>query len=1252
YDGRSTYYGSIAPSTHRGLRGFELKHGLLTLVQNKQFFGHDKEDPHAHVRYFNKITSTLKFPNVLNTSIKLMLFLFSLEGAARIWLEKELPRSIFTWDDLVSKFINQFFPPPKTTNLRNEITNFQQHFDESFSEAWDRFKDLLRACHHHGFSKLHQLDTFYNVLNLKDQDSLNSAAVGNFLDKMPRECLAIIKSKSKVRYSRNKPVVAKVGMNTSTSGISPDVVELKDMVKALLLDKKGQNQSPAPVKAVEESCVNCGGAHSYRNFPTTDGNVYRDNIQEFVSQASAVNYNQENTSYRLTMMFNQIRPHGFPPIPNNQNVEQSKPFHSKSKSGKQFQPRTCLSTPGFPTSRLPSSGYSNTSASTSSSGTLPSNIIANPISDLKEITTRTGVSYDGPQIPPPPSFLPKLSEMARTSLNEHCSAVLLKKLPEKLGDPDKFLIPCDFPEDLYVKVGSFHFLADFVVEDFDADPRVPLILGRSFLKTRRALIDVFEGELTLRVGKEAITFNLDQTSRYLANYSDMTAKRIDLIDMAYEEYSQEVLGFSDVISSGNPTPYYDPIISTTSPTLTPFRNSNFLLEEVDAFLAIEDDPTSLEFYQPYLDHEGDILLLEAFLNDDPSLPPPNQGNYLPEVHKELKICEAKSDKSSVDEPPEVELKDLPPHLEYEFLEGDDKLSVIIAKDLSVEEKIALITVLKTHKRAIAWKLSNIKGIDPEFYTHIILMEEDFEPACLYFELGTLPSNTIANLIIDLKAITTRSGVSYDRPQIPPSTFFLHKVVEIEPEATKDTMNPTNKGSIEDVQPQIFRDMSFKISFSDALILMPKLALTLKALIGIKEKLSEMARTPLNEYCSTALADLGASINLMPFSVWKRLSLPDLTPTCMTLEIDDRLISRPVRVTEDVYVKVGSFHIPADFLVIDFAVYPRVPLILERSFLKTGRALIDVFEGDDKLLVIIAKDLSMEEKTAFITVLKTHKRAIAWKLSDIKGTDTEFYTHKILIEEDFEPPVQHQRRVNLKIYDFIKQEVIKLLEARLIYPISDSPWVSLVHCVPKKGGFMIVENEDNELIPTRLVMGWRVCIDYRKLKSHLSGLFTISQVYSYGTIELSKPNGPNFKVNGYRLKHYFVEDVPKIPRNLKTYDKGFCPSVFISSALFGNHLKRRVKKLEKGNRVRVLKLRRLKRVETSQRVDTSKDTMMDDAPNQGRIIDELDKDDAVDLMDDKEEDTKEEDANLLRMIKFRGGKQTPKLKFTWIMLHKF
>ncbi|GJV70551.1 reverse transcriptase domain-containing protein [Tanacetum coccineum] len=195
---------------------------------------------------------------------------------------------------LVSKFINKFFPPSKTTNLRNEITRFQQRFDETFYEAWDRFNDLLRACPHHGFSEnqLLQLDKFYNALDLKhDQDS-------------------IIESKSKVRNSRNKPVVAKVSSSSSTPGISPDVAELKDMVKALLLDKK--SQAPTPVKAVEESCVTCGGAHSYRNCPATNGNVYRDNIQEYVSQAAAANYNPGNTGYGPVA--NLISTSGFPPV--------------------------------------------------------------------------------------------------------------------------------------------------------------------------------------------------------------------------------------------------------------------------------------------------------------------------------------------------------------------------------------------------------------------------------------------------------------------------------------------------------------------------------------------------------------------------------------------------------------------------------------------------------------------------------------------------------------------------------------------------------------------------------------------------------------------------------------------------------------------------------------------------------------------------------------------------------------------------
>nr|GEY32353.1 reverse transcriptase domain-containing protein [Tanacetum cinerariifolium] len=239
---------------------------------------------------------------------------------------------------------------------------------------------------------------------------------------MPRKCLAIIESKSKVRYLRNKPVVAKVSTNTSTFGISPDVAELKDMVKALLLDKKSQNQAPATVKVVEESYVTCGDAHSYQNFLAIDGNVYRDNIQEFVSQASAVNYNQRNTSYRPPMMSNKIQPPASS-LPSSclsssasSNTRFSKEdflayvkdndavIRNMQTQGQNMQNQLTNLTD------LLTKFMNSNNASTLSSGTLPSNTIANPISDLKAITTRSGVSYDGPQIPPLSSFHPKVVE--------------------------------------------------------------------------------------------------------------------------------------------------------------------------------------------------------------------------------------------------------------------------------------------------------------------------------------------------------------------------------------------------------------------------------------------------------------------------------------------------------------------------------------------------------------------------------------------------------------------------------------------------------------------------------------------------------------------------------------------------------------------------------------------------------------------------------------------------------------------------
>nr|GEZ33239.1 hypothetical protein [Tanacetum cinerariifolium] len=460
---------------------FELKHGRINLVQNKQFFRHDKEDPHAHIRYFNKITSMMRVPN----------------------------------------------------------------------------------------------------------DSLNSGAGGNFLDKMPQEFLKIIESKSKVRQSRAKAVVAKLGTSSSTPAISSEVAELKDLVRALLLDKKNQSSAstssptPASVKAVEPNCVTCGGTHSYQNFPATSGNVYRDNIQDapMPNLKSSIPYPSRRDNERRRDQAN----------------EQIKKFYEVFKD-MSFE-----------------------------------------------------ISFTDALI-----LMPKFASTLKALIGnkeklrmDECLA-----LADLGASINLMLFSIGIAKDVSFKVGVFHFPADFMVVDFEPDPRVPLILERYFLKTGRALINVHKGELTLRIRNEAITYNLDQTERYSAIYNQMTTNKIEVIKMACEEYSQEVLGFFDVTTSGNPTPHDDPIVSITSPTITLFRDSDFpLFEETDAFLGLEDDLNSLKINPFYYDPEGDILLLEAILNSKPLPPFPNHEQYPPSFKKELKVCEAKTVKSFVDEPP-------------------------------------------------------------------------------------------------------------------------------------------------------------------------------------------------------------------------------------------------------------------------------------------------------------------------------------------------------------------------------------------------------------------------------------------------------------------------------------------------------------------------------------------------------------------------------------------------------------------------
>ncbi|GKD68201.1 reverse transcriptase domain-containing protein, partial [Tanacetum coccineum] len=609
-----------------------------------------------------------------------------------------------------------------TTNLKNDITNFQHRFDETFSEAWDRFKDLIRKCPHHGFSELHQSDTFYNALTQSDQDSLNAAAGGNLLNRTSRDALTIIENKSKVRILRNKPIVSKVSTTTSSPSPSPDVTALTEIIKEICLAADGNTFNASAATGTYNQGVQGYRPQGETNYrasnqmgppgfpqPNVQNNQNRFNQNQGYNHNRGNNFNQGNQNYQASLNQTQVGPtNDFSNYMKTNDVNmramQNQISNMKTELKKEFQ-TTMLNQNNELKNDLKNMMSSFFQMqSPLGSGSLPSNTNANPRDDLKAITTRNGVSYNGPMIPPTSSPLSKEVERELEAIKDKLPKLTLTRMTLELANRS-IAYPFGVAEYVFVKVGKFHFPVDFVVVDYDVDPRFPLILGRPFLRTAQALIDVYGEELTLRVDDEAITFNVRDTPSYSYKYENESVNRIDVIDVTCKEYAQEVLGFSDSSTSGNPTPL-DPIIASSSPSFTPFEGGDFILEEIETFLHTPDNPSNLS--DDYYDTEGDILYLEKLLNEDPS---PN----LPPMKKEdLKQVDVTMMKPSIEEPPELELKDLPPHLEYAFLEGNNKLPVIISKELKDEEKAALLTVLKSHKRAIAWKISDIKGIDPHF----------------------------------------------------------------------------------------------------------------------------------------------------------------------------------------------------------------------------------------------------------------------------------------------------------------------------------------------------------------------------------------------------------------------------------------------------------------------------------------------------------------------------------------------------------
>ncbi|GKD03611.1 reverse transcriptase domain-containing protein [Tanacetum coccineum] len=359
-------------------------YGLLSLVTSSQFHGFERDDPHSHIHWFNNITSTRKYKNVPHDAIKFMLFPFSLEGAARIWLEKEPPRSIHTWEDLVSKFVNYFFPPSKTTNLKNDITNFQQRFDETFN------------------------------------------AGGNLLNRTPRDALTIIENKSKVHTSRNKSVVSKVNDTTSsTPAYLPEITALTDA--CLATDGNTFNASSATgnynqggpgYRPQGETNYHASNQMRPPGFPqpNVQNNQNRYNQNQGYNHNQGNNFSQGNQNYQALLNQTQVgHSNDFSNYMKTNDVNmraiQNQISNMKTKLKNEFQ--TTMKNQNNELKNMMSNELKNMMSSffqmnsPSGSGSLPSNTIANSRGYLKAITTRSGVSYDGHTIPPTSSPLPK-----------------------------------------------------------------------------------------------------------------------------------------------------------------------------------------------------------------------------------------------------------------------------------------------------------------------------------------------------------------------------------------------------------------------------------------------------------------------------------------------------------------------------------------------------------------------------------------------------------------------------------------------------------------------------------------------------------------------------------------------------------------------------------------------------------------------------------------------------------------------------
>nr|GEV06884.1 reverse transcriptase domain-containing protein [Tanacetum cinerariifolium] len=1191
------------------------KNDMIQQVHNScQFHGLMGDDANKHLDKFLHVTKRIKVNEVTDDTLRLYLFHHSLTHHATAWFDL-LPRnSNNTFEQMAKMFLGKYFQPSMVTNLRSEITNFRQRLDESLFKAWERYKLSIDQCPNHNMFHVTQIDTFYNGLTLRHRDTINVAAGGTFMKRRPEECYNLIENMTAYHNDWDTSAQCTTVGNTQNVYAAGAYQGIKETIILRGTTKEGTNSSTklAMVKTHLQLIKHQLIKHQLIKLQFMKMNTALSSGSETLPSNTITNPKEElkaittssGTAYQGPTI--PTTSSSFPSIVERETEATKDPVHpTNNGSIKNVQPLIVQTkTPILNSKPVVAPIIEPIDASVSAPKPNQRPLISYPsrlhdqklrdkANDQKEIFFQIFKDLNfniifvdslilmpkfGPTIKTLLTNKNKLSELARTLLNEHCSAVLLKKLPKKLGDPGKFLISCDFlgmaeclalvdldasinlmplsvwnklslpdrsptcmslelvdrlnsrpvgvAEDVFVKVGTFHFLAKFVVVDFNADPRVPLVLRRYFIKTERALIDLFEGELTLRVGKEAITFNLDQTSRYSANYNDMTAKQIDIIDMACED--------------------------------------DFLLEEVDAFLALEDDPTLPKVDQFY----------------------------------ELKIYEAKSDKSSIDEPLKVKLKDLPPHLEYAFLEGDDEFHVIYAKDLSDEEKTALITVLKPHKHDIAWKLSDIKG--NEYYCFL----DGFSG---YFEIPIDPKD-------QEKTAFTCPYRTFAYRRTP---FGLYNAPERMLKRCEDTNLCLN-----------WEKSHFMVK--EGIVLGHKIS---KNRIEVdKAKVEVITKLPHPTTVKGIHSFLGrASFYRQFIKDFSKIARPMTrllekdTPFFFSKECIEAFQTLKRKLVEALILIAPDRDFPFELM------YDASDFAIESNYTTTDKEMLAVVYAFKKFrsCLIMNKSIVYTDHFAlkYLFAKKDSKaRMLRWvlllqeftlKVIDTKGAKNLTADHLSRLENPHQnvlDPKEINKSFPLETLNLVSSRVCKghaevRCQSTFSYRVSPqiigqveafrTSYKTPIGCTPYKLVYgkachLLIElehkaywalkhanfdlqttgdhkkvqlNKLNELhdqayensliykektkrlhdlkIKDRvfnigdrvLLFNSRLKIFSGKLKSRWFGPFTISHVFLYGTIELSQTDGPNFKVNGHRLKHYFGKDIPKlVVPDLQTFPK--------------------------------------------------------------------------------------------------------------------